>query len=100
MHDKTLKLNKALASVAAAEEEAAVERAALRSKAAALQDALEAVAAERKQREALQRRHDEASSQLSEVQAMKRALQEEVCPLRGCHCAGTKPPQDNLQLAA
>lgn len=87
VHDKTLKLNKALASVAATEEEAAVERAALRSKAAALQDAQEAVATARKQCEALQRRHDEASGQLSEVQAMKHALQEEVRPLPCCLCA-------------
>lgn len=90
LHDKTLKLSKALASTAAAEEEAGVERATLRSKAAALQEAQEAVADVRKQCEALQRRAEEATGQLAEAQAMKHALQEEV---RTCAwlCLATSP---------
>lgn len=80
VHDKTLRLNKALASAAAAQEEVEVERATLRSKAAALHEAQEAVANARQRCEGLQRRHEEAMSELAEAQAMKHALQEEVWP--------------------
>ena len=84
-----MRLTKALASAAAAEEEAQVERATLRSKAASLQEAQEAVADTRQRCEGLQRRYDEVSGQLVESQAMKHALQEEVWPADNPHAEHT-----------